>query len=317
VEPQVNASYNWECIAMRMDRSGIVFNIQRFSLHDGPGIRTTVFKKGCPLKCKWCCNPESMNVTQEILIQDIRCIRCGKCKEVCSNDAITSIEGNKRIDFSKCSSCMECVKVCPTKTLECIGTYLSVDEVVKEAKRDFLFYQNSGGGVTISGGEPLLQWEFTRDILKACKKEGLNTALDTSGYGSWEALEEVLKYVDLILYDVKHTDNDLHLKGTGVSNTLILQNLEKIASQMKTWIRFPVIPGFNDSLKNIKEVAYLASQFKVEKVSLLPYHEFGKSKYEKLGRDYLFQCTNKISEKHLEEIKMVFVEKGIQVTLND
>ena len=314
-------SSNLHCFPLeyppKEEKRGIIFNIQRFSINDGPGIRTTVFMKGCPLKCQWCCNPESININQEIMIHNIKCIHCGKCKEICPENAILSIDGDRRIDFSKCNFCMKCLSVCPTKTLECIGNFISVDEVMREVRRDSLFYQNSGGGVTLSGGEPLLQWEFTQSILKACKEEGLHTALDTCGYASWEAAEEVLKYVDLVLFDVKHTDTELHLKGTGVSNTLILQSLERIASQMRTWIRFPVIPGFNDSQKNIKEVAYLASRYGVEKVSLLPYHEFGKSKYEKLGRDYLFQCTDKVSEKYLEEIRRVFIEKGIQVTLGD
>ena len=299
------------------EKRGIIFNIQRFSIHDGPGIRTTVFMKGCPLKCQWCCNPESIKINQEIMAHNIKCIHCGKCKEICPENAILSIDGDRRIDFSKCNFCMKCLNVCPTKTLECIGNFISVDEVMREVRRDSLFYQNSGGGVTLSGGEPLLQWEFTQSILKACKEEGFHTALDTCGYASWEAAEGVLKYVDLVLFDVKHLDNDMHLKGTGVSNTLILQNLERIAAQKKIWIRVPLIPGFNDSQKNIKEVACLASQYKVEKISLLPYHEFGKSKYEKLGRDYLFQCTDKISEENLEKIRMVFIEKEIQVTLGD
>lgn len=299
------------------EKKGIIFNIQRFSIHDGPGIRTTVFMKGCPLKCQWCSNPESININQEIMVNDIKCIHCGKCKEICPEDAILSIDGTRRIDFSKCNFCMKCLKVCPTKTLECIGNFISVDELMREVKRDSLFYQNSGGGVTISGGEPLLQWEFTRNILKACKEEGLHTALDTCGYTSWETMQEVLKYTDLVLFDVKHMNNDLHLKGTGVSNILILENFEKIALKFKTWIRFPVIPGFNDSFKNVTEIAYLASQFEVEKVSLLIYHEFGKPKYEKLGRNYPFQTTGKISEETLEEIKQVFVEKGVRVTLND
>jgi len=314
-------SSNLDCFSLeypsKEEKRGIIFNIQRFSINDGPGIRTTVFMKGCPLKCQWCCNPESININQEIMVHNIKCIHCGKCKEICPENAILSIEGDRRIDFSKCNFCMKCLSVCPTKTLESIGNFISVDEVMREVRRDSLFYQNSGGGVTISGGEPLLQWEFTLSILKACKEEGLHTALDTCGYASWEVAEEVLKYVDLVLFDMKHTDGDLHLKGTGVSNTLILQNLERIASQMRTWIRFPVIPGFNDFQKNIKEVACLASRYGVEKVSLLPYHEFGKSKYEKLGRDYLFQCTDKISEENLEKIRMMFIEKGIQVTLGD
>lgn len=299
-----------------MSKRGIIFNIQRFSIHDGPGIRTTVFMKGCPLECKWCCNPESIKAFLEMMFHNKKCIKCGKCLDVCSEGAIISLEGDKRLDFDKCTHCMECVKVCSTKALECVGSYMGVSEVVKEVRKDILFYQNSGGGVTISGGEPLLQWEFTRDILKSCKEEGLHTALDTTGYASWKVIEEVLKYVDLVLFDLKHTDNDLHLKGTGVSNNLILENLKQTAFIVRTWLRFPVLPGYNDSVKNAEKVACLASKLSIEKVSLLIYHEWGKPKYEKLGRDYPFLFPSEIEEERLKNIKKIFGEKGVKATLN-
>jgi pyruvate formate lyase activating enzyme len=299
----------------RDNHKGLIFNIQKFSIHDGPGIRTTVFTKGCPLGCKWCSNPESISSDPEIMIHDIRCIHCGKCQEACPEGAIISIEGNERIDMEKCTRCMECVNVCPTKTLEIMGRYMTIKEVVEEVEKDSLFYQNSGGGVTLSGGEPLFQWRFTRDVLRECKERGFHTALDTTGYVSWKVMEEVLRYVDLILYDIKHMDDHSHTQGTGVSNTLILKNIERIASMVRTWIRFPVIQGFNDSPENIKEVASLASMLGVEKVSLLPYHEWGRSKYEKLGREYPFAFPGKISSERLEYIRTVFSEKGVVTTL--
>jgi pyruvate formate lyase activating enzyme len=300
-----------------MDKKGVIFHIQRFSVHDGPGIRTTVFMKGCPLECRWCCNPESIRASLEIMFHSKKCIDCRKCFDVCPESAIIILEGDKRIDFYKCTYCMECVKVCSTKALECVGSYMRVSEVVKEVRKDFLFYQNSGGGVTISGGEPLLQWKFARDILQSCKEEGLHTALDTTGYASWKVIREVLKYVDLVLYDLKHTDNDLHLKGTGVSNNLISENLKKTASTVRTWLRFPVLPGYNDSIKNAEKVACLASKLGIEKVSLLVYHEWGKPKYEKLGRVYPFLFPGEIGDQRLENIKKIFDERGVKATLND
>lgn len=319
MKTQVNADVScyYKYFDMRTSRSAIVFNIQRFSLHDGPGIRTTVFMKGCPLECKWCCNPESIKITKDIMVHDVKCIHCGKCEEICPEHAIISSDGNKRIDLHKCTHCMECIKVCPTRTLECVGSYMSVSEVLEEVKRDVLFYQNSGGGVTISGGEPLLQWEFTRDLLRSCKENGLHTALDTSGYAPWEVLVEVLKYVDLALYDIKHMGNEMHIKGTGVSNNLILGNLERAASIVRTWLRFPILPGYNDSSENVGKVASLASRLGVEKVSLLVYHEWGRSKYEKLAIDYLFLPVGEIGNERLEEIKKIFDEKGVKITLND
>ena len=296
--------------------TGIIFNIQRFSIHDGPGIRTTVFLKGCPLRCKWCSNPEGMSRTQEIFIHDEKCIQCGKCKEACPEDAIISLEGTKRIDFEKCTHCMECARACPTNTLESVGEYVSINEIVEEVKKDALFYDNSGGGVTLSGGEPLLQWNFTTGLLKSCKEQGLHTALDTTGFASWEIMREVLKHVDLVLYDVKHMDESLHIQGTGVSNKTILENLEKTASIKKTWLRFPIIPGFNDSHENVEKLAYLGAKLGVEKVSLLPYHEWGRHKYKWLGRDYPLLFHAMISDDELEKIKTVFEEKGLNVTLN-
>lgn len=296
------------------NQTGTVFNIQKFSIHDGPGIRTTVFMKGCPLKCKWCSNPESINPDPEIMACDRKCMHCGKCKEVCPEDAIIAIEGTERIDFSKCNYCMECVKVCHSKALEPTGRYMSVNEVLEEVAKDSIFYRNSGGGVTLSGGEPLFQSRFTGDLLKRCKEKGFHIALDTTGYAPWKVMDDVLQYVDLILYDIKHMDDRSHIEGTGVSNTKILENLEKTASRVKTWIRFPVIPGFNDSPKNVEEVAFLASTLGVEKVSLLPYHEWGKHKYESLGKSYLFPFHGEISEERLEEIKTVFKEKGVLTT---
>ena len=296
--------------------AGIIFNIQRFSIYDGPGIRTTVFFKGCPLNCLWCSNPEGINSKPEILVNDGRCIHCGKCKEVCPERAVISLEGNKkdRIDFDKCTECMACVSACPTRTLDCVGKYASIDEIIEELRRDNLFYRNSGGGITLSGGEPLLQAQFVGDLLSKCKESGFHTTLDTTGFASWEILRPILKHVDLVLFDIKHLDDGLHRQGTGVSNRVILSNFERTAQSVRTWLRYPILPGFNDAPDHVKEVADLAFKVDIEKVSLLPYHEWGKHKYVKLGREYSF-ASHAVSSDQLFEIKQIFESKGLSVTM--
>ena len=300
--------------AENSDGTGVIFNIQKFSIHDGPGIRTTVFMKGCPLECKWCSNPESISPSPEIMVHDIRCIRCGQCMEVCPEDAIISIEGNERINPDRCTHCMACVQVCYSKALERTGRNMGIDEVLEEVGKDSLFYQNSGGGVTLSGGEPLFQWKFTRNLLRRCEEQGFHTCLDTTGFVPWKVMKEVLPHVDLVLYDIKHMDDRCHVEATGGSNKQILENVERTASIVRTWIRLPVVQGFNDSPENLEGVASLAARLSVEKVSLLPYHEWGKSKYEKLGKCYLLPFPGEMSDEKMEEIKRVFEEKGVPIS---
>jgi len=295
------------------EKSGLTFNIQRFSLHDGPGIRTTVFLKGCPLACKWCSNPESWNPYPEIITFDIRCIRCGRCVEACPQGAITIINEKREIDWSKCNQCLKCAEVCPSGAIEQVGKYMSVDEVVEEVGKDALFYLNSGGGVTFSGGEPLTQWEFVKEACQRCKEKGIHTALDTTGCVGWDIMEQVLEYIDLVLYDIKHTNPLKHIEGTGVSNELILANLEKTAAKTKTWLRVALIPAFNVSESFIEKVAQLARQLKVEKVSLLPYHEWGKSKYARLGQTYPFEGVDILSDDCVNEYKGLIQSCGVQV----
>ncbi|MCP4749350.1 MAG: glycyl-radical enzyme activating protein [Proteobacteria bacterium] len=265
---------------------GLVFNIQKFSLHDGPGIRTTIFMKGCPLSCKWCSNPESINRYQEIMTNDIRCIGCGKCEQACPREAIVFTETGREINWSECDLCLECADVCPSKAIDCVGDYMSVDEVLKKVEDDRIFYKNSGGGMTVSGGEALVQWEFVRELFERCREAGIHTALDTTGLAPWTEIERVIEYADLVLQDIKHMDEKKHKEGTGVDNELILSNAVKIASRKRTWFRIPLIPGFNDSEENLGKFAEFALKAGVEKVSVLAYHELGSSKYPKMGLTY-------------------------------
>lgn len=300
---------------MATDNKGVVFNIQRFSIHDGPGIRTTVFMKGCPLVCEWCSNPESQRGQPEIMTVDRKCIGCGKCVEICPKGAITLDESGRSIEREKCDLCMECAAACPSGAIEAAGRHVTVGNVVEEVERDRPFYRNSGGGVTISGGEPLLQWEFTREVLKTCKERDLETALDTSGHAPWEVVEQVLKYVDLALYDLKYIDSSRHKKDTGVTNEVILHNAERVSSAVRTWIRFPVIPGCNDSDGEVRKIAEFASKLPIEKVSILPYHGLGGQKYERLGRVYPLEGVIPPSQERLEHIAGVFESFGLKATV--
>ncbi|MEE9400999.1 MAG: glycyl-radical enzyme activating protein, partial [Dehalococcoidia bacterium] len=204
---------------------GVVFNIQRFSIHDGPGIRTTIFLKGCSLHCEWCSNPESIRLSPEIIARDIKCIRCGKCVDACSQQANTVIENTRIIHWEKCNYCMKCAEVCPSGAIESVGRHMTVVEVLDIVGRDASYYRRTGGGMTISGGEPLLQWQFALKLLQEAKKRGFHTTLDTSGYADWEVLDKLLNHTDLVLYDVKHMDSAIHREATGVPNERILDNL--------------------------------------------------------------------------------------------
>jgi pyruvate formate lyase activating enzyme len=299
------------------DNKGLIFNIQKFSLQDGPGIRTTVFFKGCPLMCKWCSNPESWKPQPEIWALNMKCNKCGKCVDICAQGAIKITEAGINIDRNKCNLCFECVEACPTAAIERVGSYLTVDELVEQVEKDRPFYKNSGGGVTLSGGEPLLQPEVAYNLLKKCKEKDINTVLDTTGYASWDTIDKVTEYVDLVLYDIKSLDPVKSKKYTGVDNKLIIANFKKVAAKVKTWLRIPVITGVNDSEPEMEGVANFASalQAPVEKLSLLPLHHWGESKYARLGRKYPFKGVQSPSEENIKKYKEILESRGLQVEI--
>ncbi|MFC1969903.1 glycyl-radical enzyme activating protein [Chloroflexota bacterium] len=233
-----------------------MFNVQRFSIHDGPGLRTTVFLKGCHLRCLWCSNPESMRLSPEITTKDVKCIGSGRCAEVCLQQAIAIVEKIRTIDWEKCNHCMKCAEVCPSKAIEAVGEYMTIAEVIDMVGRDSDYYRRTNGGMTLSGDEPLLQWQFTLGLLGEAKRKGVHTALDTAGYAEWEILDEVLNHTDMVLYDVKHMDSEKHQEATGVPNEQILDNLQRTLAKSKTkvWIRRPVIPNFNDSEEDLEKL---------------------------------------------------------------
>ena len=273
--------------------TGLVFDIRKYSVHDGPGIRTTVFLKGCPLTCWWCHNPESQSPHPEPVLRPILCIQCGDCLEVCAQGAIGGTADRLTWDAQRCVRCGDCAAVCVSGAREMAGYEMSVPAVLAELERDRLFYEESRGGVTFSGGEPLLQSRFLSEALRACRDLELHTAVDTSGFAAWEVFERILPVTDLFLYDLKHTDPELHLRYTGVPYEPILRNLERLAERGKpVWLRVPVVPGVNDDELNMKRVGELAARLaNVQQVNLLPYHASAAGKYERMGRPYRLAGT--------------------------
>lgn len=297
--------------------SGIVLNIQRFSLHDGPGIRTTVFLKGCGLRCWWCHNPESQHPKPELLLRAALCIQCGACVEECPHGAIRW-DGNEFVtDRAICERCGACVAVCAAGARGIAGREMTVAQVMDEVLRDVIFYDESGGGVTFSGGEPLLQGEFLLDLLRACKAHDLHVTVDTCGYADSETLGRVSPYVDLFLYDLKLMDDQRHRVVTGASNKLILDNLRRLAADHRPVVlRVPVIPGINDDEDNLRQIGVLARSLpNITRVDLLAYHTLGMDKHERLNRPNPMPETVPPSADQMTAIRNLLESFGLNVTI--
>lgn len=299
----------------RSDRA-LITQIQRFSLDDGPGIRTTVFFKGCPLKCCWCHNPECIEFGEQLQFFAKLCSRCGSCLTVCPTHAQVLLGYERNIDRDRCIHCFRCVDQCHTQALQRIGKQITVEELLSEVLKDIDFYINSGGGVTLSGGEPLVKWEFCRQFLKRLYERHIDTAVETAGYVPFRNFEAVLPYVGLFLYDIKFSDSHKHKKYTGVSNSLIKENLEKLLQkEAAVIIRIPMIPNINDG-GELEDIARYLSGKNIQSVELLPYHEFGISKYLSLGKSYFgnkqVDPCQKISSTSLD----FFAELGLKVSFH-
>lgn len=301
-----------------MPSSGLVFNIQKFSIHDGPGIRTLVFLKGCPLRCQWCSNPEGIDSQPTLAFNIDKCItteQCQRCLIACTRNAIERDESTRKIkiDREKCDLCGDCVKACPPKALNLFGTLMSVDEVMTVVEQDGLFYSSSGGGLTLGGGEPLFQPLFAHDLLQKAQSYGFETGIETSGQASWPDFEKVVQYCDFVLYDIKCLSSEKHKAFTGVDNRVILTNLEKACqrySNTTICVRTPIIPGFNDTEDDIKQIVSFLKKLpgKVD-YELLPYHQFGENKYSMIGKESQKPGFQKYDVMNFEALKKI-IKKG-------
>lgn len=286
--------------------TAVVFDVQKFSVHDGPGIRTLLFLKGCGLRCKWCANPESQSERSELMLYPKKCIGDGNCVRKCPTGAVyIDGEGHMRFDRSKCVGCGTCAEACYAKARVLSGRVWTVEEAIKEVDKDMVFYKNSGGGITFSGGEALLYPRFVRDVAKHYHEQGISTAIETCGEVPYGNFEEIIPYMDLFLFDLKTMDEEKHIKYTGRSNKRILQNLQKVSQQSTTVVRIPIIPGINDSDKDIDEFGTFLSGMsdRIKNINILPYHDLGKSKYDALEREYLLPDIKAPSAEHMAHIK--------------
>lgn len=297
--------------------SGIVFDIKKFSIHDGPGIRTTIFLKGCPLACSWCHNPEGQAHQLELMLRAERCIECAACEVVCESEAITGPAADTDTDRRLCTACGACVDVCYTGAREFVGRTMTVAEVANEIERDTAFYDQSGGGVTFSGGEPLSQPAFLEELLHACRELDLHTCLDTCGYASWDVLENVWQDVDLFLYDLKLMDDTRHRQVTGVSNRPILSNLRRLDKLgHRVVLRVPIVPGFNDDVDNIQALGRFSAGLRsLAHIELLSYHRTGRDKYERLEKAFPTPGVQPPSDECMAHIARRLREFGLTVTV--
>jgi len=298
--------------------NGLIFSIERFALDDGPGIRTLVFFKGCPLKCWWCANPEGQEHRVEIVLFPEKCIGCGECIKACPHNAVYFTgEGKPAFHAELCTSCGKCSSVCHSGARRLYGFSVSVDDLYSQIANDLPFYRRSGGGVTLSGGEPLMQWKFAREILRMCHQEGVHTAVETCGHYPWEHIESSLPYLDQVFFDLKHMDPQRHREITGKDNLLILDNARKLfRSDVSTVVRVPVIPGVNDDSGNILTMARFLSDYPHIKVELLPYHALGAHKYRRMNRVYKLEEVDPPKEEQLLRLSGLLRENNISCQIH-
>ena len=297
--------------------TGCIFDVKKYAIHDGPGIRTTVFFKGCPLNCQWCHNPESWKPSPELGLRKGRCIRCGRCVDVCITQAISLFEDHSVTDPTDCKLCGECVDVCLTGAREIIGYQTSVADVMAEIEKDIVFYDQSGGGTTFSGGEPLMQPQFLLALLNQCKERNIHTAVDTSCHAEPRIVDMISEKTDLFLCDLKTMDSSIHERFTGVPNTLILDNIKRLAQAGKDMIiRLPVVPGFNDDDANIEATAkFAASLTGVTTIDILPYNRGGKEKSDRLTSAIKLMQTDTPDPQEMNSIARSFNKYGLEVNI--
>ena len=301
---------------VKYEAEGIVFDIQRYSIHDGPGIRTIVFLKGCPLSCKWCSNPESQRLRPEVMFRRKNCLSCGKCLSVCKAGAL-SPENPVFVDRERCVGCGACAEICPADALLLKGKIMTVWEVMQVLQKDATVYRRSNGGITLSGGEPLMQAAFVGELLKACREKGWHTAMESTGLAGRAALDKVIPQLDMVLLDVKSVNPETHKAYTGVDNRAIRENAVHIARMAKeTIVRVPVVPGFNFSVQDAEDIGSFAlSLGAIREIHLLAYHTYGENKYELLGRPYPMGDTPYLKAADLEPMRSVLERQGFACTV--
>lgn len=293
-------------------QTGVIFNIQKFSINDGPGIRTVVFFKGCPLHCKWCANPESQLAKIQILWDKKKCLHCHHCLEICLSKAISLKDNNIFIDTNKCTLCKQCINTCPQKALTSEGKIKTVQQVLDIVLQDEVFYEESDGGITLSGGEFLMQTQFAEELLIAAKEKNLHTCCETTGFCTPEKFQHIIQYIDYILFDLKHWNSQKHLEGTGIDNKLILTNMKyAISTGKKVLPRIPVIPKFNDSLEDAKRFCEVLHDVGSNQCQLLPFHQFGENKYHLLNKQYAYENQPALHREDLQDYLQIFLDNDI------
>jgi len=299
---------------------GIVFDVQNYAIYDGPGIRTIIFLKGCPLKCEWCQNPESQKLNPQISYFKEKCQLCEICVNACPNNALQLLNDEIKRDKALCITCGICSEKCPNQVMEIVGRNISVEEILEIVLKDKPFYDNSGGGATISGGEPTMQINFLLDLLKALKKQGIHTAIETCGYFNEDLISELVKYVDLFLFDIKLIDNEKHKEFTGVFNEKILTNFSKIFSKVgseRIITRIPLIPGVNTDESSIQQIISFLHEISYNgQIHLMPYNKLTKTKYQKVGMGDLFKDMGDLTDENLNEITKLFEQNSYDVLIN-
>ena len=302
-----------------MSKKALISNIQNYSTKDGPGIRTTVFFTGCNLKCIWCSNPELIEPGIKVMYFENRCRRCGKCAETAVNNSIILTESGCEIDREKCTNIEECMEVCPYEAYEKSGYEISAQDLYNKLIRDKIFFEQSGGGVTFSGGEAGLQYEFLSEIGAELQKDNIHTALDTAGLITWEKLEKAINSMNMVLFDIKAYDSRLHRKYTGAGNELILENIKKTADKNKELIiRMVIVPGMNDNIEDIKKRISFIKELgsAVKQIDILKYHNLGEGKYKSLGMIYSVPKDLYREESFWKKVKEMASETGVKVTVD-
>ncbi|MEN8192232.1 MAG: glycyl-radical enzyme activating protein [Bacteroidota bacterium] len=302
---------------MLSDQIGKIFDIQRFALNDGPGIRTTIFMKGCSLACAWCHNPESWDVKSELGFKEDKCSLCKNCEDVCEYDVHSFENGKHLLDRSKCQLCGKCVEVCSENALKIYGEDYTTEDLYSLVQKDKVYYEESGGGITISGGEPLQQWQFVKEVFRLAKMDNIHTCLDTSGYADTSVIEKLISAVDLFLYDYKLSNEDDYSSYSKIDKEIVINNLRILNKNDKEVIlRCPIVNEINDNEYHVNEIIQLANKYKnIKQIDLLTYHNYGENKYLELGRQKKFEIQNEINSKNLNMIREHFV-KNLDIPVN-